>query len=311
MQCAECGQTLLEVHCATCQLRRTGGLFSVAHRWLPDNPVRYLATIAASRLYLGLLLLAIAPILLLALHVNIVVGMMVYFSLFWFFVFQPLLANQIRLRPLTLDIGAYIFTGLIGTSLAMLVESLWYHTPARGFLNAPQVLISTPAYVLCIGITEEVAKQLVVFLVMLWQRAKKKVWSPLSYMMLGVSSGLGFSAVENISYVERGLAFEVMRHAFGIGTFTALTRALYTPFLHAIWAGIAAWGIGQIAAQGVARWRMGLGLIMLVAVFHGVYDATIGRHPGVAILDVAVSYLIFLALLLNGRRPRHANHLGI
>lgn len=307
MQCTECGQTVHEVHCAACQSRRSGGLFSVAHRRLPDNPIVYIATIAASRLYLGLLVLAIAPILLLALHVNIVVGMMVYFSLFWFFVFQPLLANQIRLRPLIVDIGAYIFTGLIGTSLAMLVESFWYRHGARGFLNAPQLLISIPAYVLCVGITEEVAKQLVVLIVILWQRVRKKVWSPLSYMMLGVSCGLGFSAVENISYVERGLAFEVMRHAFGLGTFTALTRALYTPFLHAVWAGIAAWGLGQVAADGVARWRLGVGLLILVAVFHGIYDATISRHPGVAILDVAVSYLLFLALLLSGRRPRHAN----
>lgn len=308
MQCVECGQTVHEVRCAGCQSRRSGGLFGVAHRWLPDNPVRYIATIAGSRLYLGLLVLAIVPILLLALHVNIVVGMMVYFSLFWFFVFQPLLANQIRLRPLTVDIGAYIFTGLIGTSLAMWVESFWYRHGARGLLNAPQLLISTPAYILCVGITEEVAKQLVVLIVLLWQRARKKAWSPLSYMMLGVTSGLGFSAVENISYVERGLAFEVMRHAFGLGIFTALTRALYTPFLHAIWAGIAAWGLGQVAAHGSTKWRMSVGLIILVAVFHGLYDATIGRHPGVAIVDVAMSYLLFLALLLNGRRPRYANN---
>lgn len=306
MHCEECGQPVSPILCQACRSRQASGIFSVANRWLPDNPVRYIMAIARSRLYVGLLLLAITPILLLTVHINMVVGMMVYFSLFWFFVFQPLLADHIQLSPLVVDIGAYIFTGLVGTSFAMGVESFWYGHGGRGLLNSPALVVAAPAYILFVGVTEEVAKQLVVIMVMGWQRTRKKVWPALSYMMLGVSSGLGFSAVENISYVQRGIAFEVMRHAFGLGTFTALTRALYTPFLHAIWAGTAAWGIGQVAAHGSEKWRVGSGLMALVAIFHGIYDSAISRYPGVAILDVAVSYLVFLALLLNGRRRRRA-----
>lgn len=302
MRCEECGQPLDHLLCSNCQSDQRGGLFSVARQSLPSNLLFYLAAIVRSRLYLGLLFLAITPILLLDLRINVVVGMMVYFSLFWFFVFQPLLATHIKISPLIVDVGAYIFTGLVGTTLAMIVESFWYTHGGAPWLNARSFMLAAPAYVLFVGITEEFAKQIVVLIVLGVQRLRGKVWPPLTYMMLGVSSGLGFSAVENISYVEHGIAFEVMRHAFGLGTFTALTRALYTPFLHAIWAGIAAWGFGQVAANGFTRWRVGVGLLSLAAILHGIYDAGIARHPILAIFDVAGSYLLFLALLLNSRR---------
>ncbi len=302
MRCENCGQPLDRVQCATCQHADAPGLFGIARRWLPANPVLYVMAIMRSRLYLGLLVLAITPLLLLALNINVVAGMMVYFSLFWFFVFQPLLATHIRLAPLVSDIGAYVFTGVVGTTIAMVVESFWYAHGGSNLLNASSLAVATPAYIAFVGITEEFCKQIIVLMVVGWQKIRGVVWSPSTYMMLGVSSGLGFSAVENISYVERGIAFEVMRHAFGLGTFTALTRALYTPFLHAIWAGIAAWGFGWVASHGFRGWRVGIGLLLLAAMFHGVYDAAIARHPLLAIVDVAISYLVFLSLLLNPRR---------
>lgn len=304
--CQECGQTLDKLQCPTCCNREQGGLFSIAHRWLPTNPVLYIAAIAGSRLYVGLLLLAITPIILLALHINIVAGMMVYFSLFWFFIFQPLLASHLRLGSLFADVGAYVFTGIVGTTFAVLVESFWFSHGGAVFLNAPAFAMAAPADVAFVGLTEEFAKQMVVLIVLWFHKLRHRVWSPLTYMMLGVSSGLGFSAVENISYVERGIAFEVMRRSFGLGTLTALSRALYTPFLHAIWAGIVAYGFGVVAARGFRGWRTGAGWLALAAIFHGVYDAAISRHPLWAIADVAVSYLVFLALLLQGRRKAPA-----
>lgn len=300
--CESCGQPLDHNRCPACQEREGGGLFSIAHRRLPANLVLYLASIVKSRLYLGLLLFAITPILLLDIHVNIVVGMMVYFSLFWFFIFQPLLSAQIRLRPLFADISAYVFTGLVGTTFAMIVESFWYAHGGAGLLNSRFFSVAMPADVVFVGVTEEFAKQIVVLIVLFYHKARNISWSPLTYMMLGVSSGLGFSAIENISYVERGLAFEVMRHAFGLGTITALSRALYTPFLHAIWAGTVAFGFGLVAQRGYRNWRLGFGLLALAALFHGVYDAAVSLHPVLAIADVAISYLTFLGLLLNSRR---------
>lgn len=83
---------------------------------------------------------------------------------------------------------------------------------------------------------------------------------------------------------------------------TALSRALYTPFLHAIWAGILAYALGVVAKRGYRDWALALGALILAATLHGVYDASLKSHGGLSILDVALSYLVFLGVLLNHRR---------
>lgn len=302
-RCEQCGEPLDKLRCASCQAADGAGFFAIAHRRLPAGIVGYLAAILGSRLYWGLLIFAITPFVLLTVHINLVVGMMIYFSLFWFFVFQPLVSTHLGLRPLFTDLFAYGFTGVAGTSFALIVEAFWF-ARAGILFKTSALMIAVPAYILGVGLTEEFAKQLVVLIFLLIHRARSRRWSPLAYMMLGVSSGLGFSAVENISYIQRGMAFEVMHHAVGLSTVTALSRALYTPFLHAVWAGIAAYGLGLVAQSGFRRWQTGLGFLLLAAVFHGVYDATDAPHPYFAIFDIACSYLVFLGLLLNSRRAK-------
>ncbi len=304
-QCQNCGEPIDELLCDSCR-NRQAGLFAVAYRPLPNNLLLYILTILKSRLFLGLFVFATTPILLGALHLNVVDGMMVYFSLFWFFIFQPLMAAQLRIRSLLLDITAYIFTGTVGVLFALVVESFWISHGANLLLHDRFLLISAPAYVLFIGLTEEFAKQIFILLVFLFNRAKKKVWNPLSYMMVGISSGLGFSAVENISYVQHGILFDVLHHSVGLGTITALTRALYTPFLHAIWAGIVAYGLGVVAQRGYRDWHLAVGAYLLAAIFHGFYDASLA-HGDLSIMDVALSYLVFLTLLLSNRRRQNLN----
>jgi hypothetical protein len=84
--CAQCGAPVDDVLCDAYR-SAPRGLFAVAYRPLPQNLVVYLAHIAQSRLFWGLLLYATVPILLGDFHMNVVDGMMVYFSLFWFFIF--------------------------------------------------------------------------------------------------------------------------------------------------------------------------------------------------------------------------------
>lgn len=302
-RCAQCGDPVDGVLCDVCRGQR-GGLFSIAYRRLPHNPMLYIATIVKSRLFLGLLIFATVPILLGDLNLNVVDGMMVYFSLFWFFIFQPLMAAQMQmpLRSVVMDIAAYVFTGIIGVLFALTVESFWIDHGANLLLNSRYLLISAPAYVLFIGLTEEFAKQIFVLIIFTVNRVKNKVWNPLVYMMIGISSGLGFSAVENISYVQHGISFDVLHRSVGLGTITALTRALYTPFLHAVWAGIVAYGLGVVAKRGYHDWHLAVGAFLLAAIFHGFYDASLQAHGGLSVLDVGVSYLVFLSLLLNNRR---------
>jgi RsiW-degrading membrane proteinase PrsW (M82 family) len=266
---------------------------------------QYLFAIARSRLYWGVLLFAIVPMLIEATRLNVVFGMLIYFSLFWFFVFRPLVAMRDSRRSITADIIAYVFTAIVGTSFAIFVESFWIANGVGRFLQTDDLSVSVPSFILFVGITEELAKQLVIVISIIFVRVHKYTVKPVEFMIMGISSGLGFSAVENISYVQKGLMDEVVHRMVGEGLVTALSRALYTPFLHGVWAGIAAFGLGMAAQRGRKYWWLAVLLLLVAASFHGSYDATVGTHSFAALLIVAVSYFLLLTLLLNGLRARY------
>lgn len=277
----------------------------LAPRTFPSRMGQYLFAIARSRLYWGVLIFAIVPMLIEATRLNVVFGMLIYFSLFWFFVFRPLITMRHSRRSITADIIAYVFTAIVGTSFAILVESFWIANGVGRFLQTNNLSVSIPSFILFVGVTEEVAKQLIIVIGIIFVRLHKYTVRPVEFMIMGISSGLGFSAVENISYVQKGLMDEVVHRMVGEGLVTALSRALYTPFLHGVWAGIAAFGLGMVALRGRNYWWLAVLLLLVSASFHGSYDATVGTHSFAALLIVAISYFLFLTLLLNGLRARY------
>lgn len=277
---------------------------------LPSGTVAYLLAILKSRLYWGILLFAIVPILLETLDVNVVFGMLVYFSLFWLFVFRPLVKTSVPGRSLAVDIVAYIFTAVIGTMFAVYVESFWVVNGAGPLLQSRSPSIAIPSFIIFVGMTEEFAKQIIVLLGVVFVRVRGLRVRPVEFMIMGISSGLGFSALENISYVQKGIMNEVVHHLVGAGVVTALSRALYTPFLHTIFAGIAAYGVGLAAQRGGKAWWAALGLWLLAASLHGFYDATISTHVVWALIAVAICYFLFLVLLLGGMRERRTVRTG-
>lgn len=266
---------------------------------------QYLRVILQSPLYLGVFFLGLTTILVLGGYLTPALGIIGLFSLLWFMLFHPLFADGQTAPATWVNVGAYLFTGAIGPLFSWNVEAFWYHHGMSAYLGSPVLAVAIPSYVLVVGVTEELAKQMIVLLLLASQKILRIVWSPRAYMLFGVSSGLGFSLVENISYAQRGLVFKALENTMGPGTLTAITRALYTPFLHAVWAGIAAYGIGVLANRGT-RWRLALALFVTVAVFHGTYDAALGHHPNISLTAVVLSYLLFLILLVfsSHDRPR-------
>ncbi|KPV45080.1 PrsW family intramembrane metalloprotease [Alicyclobacillus ferrooxydans] len=264
----------------------------------------HLLRVLRSRFYWGILVFAIIPILLETLGINVVSGMLVYFSVFWFFIFRSLVKTTPLRRTIIADILAYLFTAIIGTAVAFYVENFWVSIGAGPLLQSHILSITIPTYVVVVGLTEEFAKQIVVLLGVVYVRVRHKRIKPFDFMMMGISSGLGFSAVENVSYVQKGLMNEVVHHTVGLGLVTALSRALYTPFLHAVFAGIVAYGLGLAAEKGREAWWIAVAMWLLAACFHGLYDATVGIDVTWALIDVAIAYFVFLAFLLREKTFR-------
>ncbi|MBX5467381.1 MAG: PrsW family intramembrane metalloprotease [Firmicutes bacterium] len=245
-----------------------------------------------SRQYWGLLLLAVVPMLLEAFRFNVVAGMMVYFSLFWFFLFRRMAHLRLGATALAVDLLAYLFAATVGAGLAALLESGALGLGAGPFIRSPHLPVAAASTFLCVGLVEEGAKQVWIWGVVVWDRLRHRPPRPPAYLMLGIMSGLGFSAVENIDYVQRGIFLDISQHVGGVGVVTALTRALYTPFLHAVWAGAVAWAWGRAARDG--RWGRAVGAWLGAAALHGLYDASLRFNVWLSLAVVTLSYAVFL-----------------
>lgn len=181
-------------------------------------------------------------------------------------------------RSITADIIAYAFTAIVGTSFVIFVESFWITNGAGQLLQSGDITVSIPSFILFVGITEEIAKQLIILIGILFVPLHRYMIRPVEFIIMGVCSGLGISGAENISYVQKGLMDEVVHHMVGAGLVTALSRALYTPFLHGVWAVIAAFGFGMVALRVRRYWWIALLLLLVTASFHGCYDVIVGTH---------------------------------
>lgn len=160
---------------------------------------------------------------------------------------------------------AALFGGVIGTVVAGILE---YDTLVR--------LGTVPT--LYVGVIEEAAKLTVPLAVLIFTRYR----SPADGLVVGVTVGMGFAALETMGY---GFVTLLQSHG-NVGSLEhlLLIRGLLSPFGHAAWTGLActalyrAWG--AFGRRGTAR-RFVL-TFLLVAVLHGLWD-------GLAVLP---SYLL-------------------
>jgi RsiW-degrading membrane proteinase PrsW (M82 family) len=150
-------------------------------------------------------------------------------------------------------------------------------------------------------------------------------------LMIGVFSGLGFAACENILYAEKStifgllhvdsiigsilsaqneeehnLALEVGAHGIVEYTLVVMTavllRAVSCVFVHSIWTGIFAYYLAcamMIRKQWAVFCCLGLTIPM---VLHGFYDWLLSLHPVYAIFVVGFSFVLFYIYLQKLRK---------
>lgn len=259
--------------------------------------------------YWGILAFAIIPSLLELAHIDIIWGMMIYFSVFWIAIFIRYIAPHWPLRWYVYIVLSGLIAGTISVHCGLRLESWWLSFPwAQHWLHSRQILLSLAGFTVFIGIAEELVKQIplgIFIIITSLGRFKTQIQD---YFVIGISAGIGFSAVENVMYVHRGLAIDALRHTLGSGVATALGRAVYTPFLHALWAGLIAYALGRwlVRNSSLPSWSFSQALAFFIfsGFLHGAYDLTSGRYDLLNILCVAFSYLIFYAYVLRPLRQQ-------
>ena len=172
------------------------------------------------------------------------------------------------------------------------------------YLSSTADLPDVVAYLFS-SIPEETAKLLAAFLVI---AAFAPVRRPVESAVVGMAIGAGYTVAETVTNSAIAAALDLQSEYFD-GVASMVWLVVMGPFAHAVYTGLAAWGLGQFLCRTdqPLGWRLSriTGWFLLAAALHGAFNAS-KELPGVAGLvgSIAVTILLWVLLIWLYRRSR-------
>lgn len=252
-------------------------------------------------------LLAVVPLILVTLTQTSaqLTGFCLFFAAIWGLIFKKFIVEDSGSWKAPL--GALLFTGLVGMNLLLLLyRSL---PPAYMALSdSEDSLHRLIGFVFQVGVWEELCKILPVGIYLV---SKKKEAKPLPLILVGVFSGLGFAAFENLAYAGKAihLSEELTRQAGRAGLHTGvqmaminvMLRSISAVFGHAVYSGIFSYFIALGWVTGKRRVALALVGLGVAALIHGLYDWFITVQDTLPALVTAFGFVLFYAYLTKLR----------
>ncbi|MBK8956640.1 MAG: PrsW family intramembrane metalloprotease [Saprospiraceae bacterium] len=249
--------------------------------------------------------LGIIPLLIITVnHVGTQLTMFaLFFAFVWGVIFKKFILKDHSSNRLAL--ASLFFTGIIGIWLLLFV----YRFLPDFYLNAadsPNLFLSLIGYVLQVGVCEELVKSIPIFIALRWFR---KDLNEMSLITIGVFSGLGFAAFENLHYGEsavgntyaKTLDYGVSGLVSGVQNAMVLVmlRSLSLVFCHAVFSGIVAYFITIAQLRKSQQSALIFIGFATAAILHGVYDWLAGIQPTMAALLAGFSFALFYGYLMK------------
>jgi RsiW-degrading membrane proteinase PrsW (M82 family) len=201
-------------------------------------------------------------------------------------------------------VGAFFITGLVGMNIYLWLFTNMLPDFYREMPSSDNRFVSLLGFVLQTGVCEELCKLLPCLIYLAW---KRRAADPIVLVEIGVFSGLGFAAFENVSYGDQSIISSYQKsrqygaNGLVVGVqeamITTMLRSLSLVFCHAVWAGTFSYFIAMAASS-----RKRIGALFVVglsvsSVLHGVYDWFCGVQPTVAALLAGLSFVLFYGYL--------------
>jgi protease PrsW len=182
--------------------------------------------------------------------------------------FVVYLFERLREQPVILPALAVAFAagGSLGVAAASVLEY--------------QTLIDLGTLpMLAVGLIEESVK----LLVPVWLLARGRFRAPAHGLLIGVTAGMGFAALETMGYGLVALIASSGR--IGPAEEVLLLRGLLSPVGHAAWTGLvcAALWRAYSAPRGVRRWRAPAAAFAVAVALHALWDSTASNEVHVAL----------------------------
>ena len=165
------------------------------------------------------------------------------------------------------------------------------------YLAAAQELPDAVTYLFS-SIPEETAKLLAAFLVI---AAFAPVRRPIESAVVGMAIGAGYTVAETVTNSAIAATLDLQSEYFD-GVALMVWLVVMGPFSHAVYTGLAAWGLGQFLCRTdqPLGWRVSrlIGWFLLAAALHGAFNAS-KELPGVAGLDGSIAVTGLLLSLIH------------
>ncbi len=241
---------------------------------------------------------------------NTLYGLLFFFAVMWAGIFKGFVLGSAA--PIKLPVIAFFFTGIFGIGAL-----LTYHEFLPDFYmrmnRSSSHVTSLLGFILQTGLNEEICKLVPVGL---YIAIKRKKWSVEEALLIGVFSGLGFAAFENIHYSlnfaktnASSVYASVYRESASIrayyNTISSMTyvmiRSLSCLFGHAVYTGIATCFViaGVLTAKGrVVKFFLALAI---PAIIHGGYNWMSTRFSLGSALFNAAAFALFYGYVLRTR----------
>ena len=261
-------------------------------------------------------LLAIVPLVLVTLNDTQaqLTGFLLFFAAIWGVIFKKFIVDESS--GWVLPITVLFLTGILGIRALLFVYGFLpdFYMELPGSKN---LLLSFAGSIFQTGVCEELCKIVPVLLYLLW---RKRAARPLTIVILGVFSGLGFAAFENMHYANRAVmhsAYLTYNHGHaglqeGVtgAMVNVLLRSMSSVFGHAIYSGIFSYFIALGHITGNRRLALAFVGLLVAATAHGLYNGFWQVQNTLPAIVTAAAFMLFYSYLTKLRLVMASHGIG-
>jgi RsiW-degrading membrane proteinase PrsW (M82 family) len=238
-------------------------------------------------------------------------GIALYSALLWAMFVYRLFAGR--------DLGFAWAIGMVFVTCFVMVPILQIYLSVppdvtEWLITRKLIALQLVGYVLGVGVREEMTKALPLLVLAAFTTRMK---NPLSGLVLGFMSGIGFAVAENVLYVYKTVSSAVsMTQETGhlanllVPVYNNVIRMAMGPFVHGCLAGIFGYFISLSTVDPRRRFFLLVAGLGLAASLHGLYDTVVGYSPLVALLVQAMTYVLLMTYILKARGLASAHEIG-
>lgn len=150
--------------------------------------------------------------------------------------------------------------------------------------------LSIVGYILGVGLTEEFAKQIPLYIL---ERNSREPMLPQTMVYYGLIAGIAFGVFEGVQYQTTINIQADYTTAFVLN----IARLTSLPFLHALWCGIGGYFVGMAGLYPRYRKALYTFALIIPATLHGLYDSFAGVMYIVSLVVAVFSVLLLMAYL--------------